>query len=173
MPNDDISHPIPDLTGYITEGQIVFEREMFGRGIYPPVAGLPSLSRLMKDGIVEDLTREDHPHLAEGKPMQPLFEELRKRILNLDSSVREDILKLYVAYKTTTNFVDIVPQKSRLRLSLNMQFNEVNDPKGICKDTTEIGRWGNGDVEVGMSTFKELDYIIFLIKQSLDNILEE
>jgi V/A-type H+-transporting ATPase subunit B len=64
MPNDDISHPIPDLTGYITEGQIVFEREMGGRGIYPPVAGLPSLSRLMKDGIGEGMTRDDHPHLA-------------------------------------------------------------------------------------------------------------
>jgi len=64
MPNDDISHPIPDLTGYITEGQIVFEREMYGRGIYPPVAGLPSLSRLMKDGIGAGMTREDHPHLA-------------------------------------------------------------------------------------------------------------
>lgn len=64
MPNDDISHPIPDLTGYITEGQIVFEREMHARNIYPPVAGLPSLSRLMKDGIGEGMTREDHPHLA-------------------------------------------------------------------------------------------------------------
>jgi len=64
MPNDDISHPIPDLSGYITEGQIVLEREMDGRGIYPPVAGLPSLSRLMKDGIGKDMTREDHPHLA-------------------------------------------------------------------------------------------------------------
>jgi V/A-type H+-transporting ATPase subunit B len=64
MPNDDISHPVPDLTGYITEGQIVFEREMYGRGIYPPIAGLPSLSRLMKDGIGEGMTREDHPHLA-------------------------------------------------------------------------------------------------------------
>ena len=64
MPNDDISHPIPDLSGYITEGQIVFEREMDGRGIYPPVAGLPSLSRLMKDGIGAGMTREDHPHLA-------------------------------------------------------------------------------------------------------------
>jgi len=64
MPNDDISHPVPDLSGYITEGQIVFEREMDGRGIYPPVAGLPSLSRLMKDGIGENMTREDHPHLA-------------------------------------------------------------------------------------------------------------
>ena len=64
MPNDDIGHPIPDLTGYITEGQIVFDREMHGRGIYPPINGLPSLSRLMKDGIGEGMTRDDHPHLA-------------------------------------------------------------------------------------------------------------
>lgn len=64
MPNDDIGHPIPDLTGYITEGQIVFDREMHGRGIYPPINGLPSLSRLMKDGIGEGMTRSDHPHLA-------------------------------------------------------------------------------------------------------------
>ncbi|MBN1898138.1 MAG: V-type ATP synthase subunit B [Spirochaetes bacterium] len=64
MPNDDISHPVPDLTGYITEGQIVLERDLHNRGIYPPVAGLPSLSRLMKDSIGKDLTREDHPHLA-------------------------------------------------------------------------------------------------------------
>ncbi|MFA4909305.1 MAG: V-type ATP synthase subunit B [Candidatus Omnitrophota bacterium] len=64
MPNDDITHPIPDLTGYITEGQIVLEREMFSRGIYPPIAGLPSLSRLMKDNIGEGLTREDHPAVA-------------------------------------------------------------------------------------------------------------
>jgi V/A-type H+-transporting ATPase subunit B len=64
MPNDDISHPIPDLTGYITEGQIVFDRDMSGRGLYPPIAGLPSLSRLMKDGIGEGMTRADHPHLA-------------------------------------------------------------------------------------------------------------
>ncbi len=64
MPNDDISHPIPDLTGYITEGQIVFDRDLYSRGIYPPIAGLPSLSRLMKDGIGDKMTRSDHPHLA-------------------------------------------------------------------------------------------------------------
>ncbi len=64
MPNDDITHPIPDLTGYITEGQIVLERELYNKGIYPPIAGLPSLSRLMKDNIGEGLTREDHPELA-------------------------------------------------------------------------------------------------------------
>ena len=64
MPNDDISHPVPDLTGYITEGQIVLERDLFQRGIYPPIAGLPSLSRLMKDGIGKGRTREDHAPLA-------------------------------------------------------------------------------------------------------------
>lgn len=64
MPNDDISHPIPDLTGYITEGQIVLERELFQKSVYPPIAGLPSLSRLMKDGIGPGMTREDHTHIA-------------------------------------------------------------------------------------------------------------
>ncbi len=64
MPNDDISHPIPDLTGYITEGQIVLDRDKDGKGIYPPVSILPSLSRLMKDGIGEGYTREDHADLA-------------------------------------------------------------------------------------------------------------
>ena len=64
MPNDDISHPIPDLTGYITEGQIVLGRELFQQGIYPPVSGLPSLSRLMKDGIGPEMTREDHADVA-------------------------------------------------------------------------------------------------------------
>jgi V/A-type H+/Na+-transporting ATPase subunit B len=64
MPADDISHPVPDLTGYITEGQIVLDRDLFQRGIYPPIAGLPSLSRLMKDGVGKGYTRDDHPALA-------------------------------------------------------------------------------------------------------------
>ncbi|KAI4454026.1 v-type proton atpase subunit b [Holotrichia oblita] len=64
MPNDDITHPIPDLTGYITEGQIVLDRKINQKGIYPPINILPSLSRLMKDGIGEGYTREDHPDLA-------------------------------------------------------------------------------------------------------------
>lgn len=64
MPNDDITHPIPDLTGYITEGQIVLDRTLDAMGVYPPVSVLPSLSRLMKDGIGEGYTREDHQTLA-------------------------------------------------------------------------------------------------------------
>lgn len=64
MPNDDITHPIPDLTGYITEGQIVLSRDIYQRNIYPPINILPSLSRLMKDGIGEGYTREDHPEIS-------------------------------------------------------------------------------------------------------------
>lgn len=64
MPNDDITHPIPDLTGYITEGQIVLDRQLHGQSIYPPINILPSLSRLMKDGIGDGFTREDHQDVA-------------------------------------------------------------------------------------------------------------
>ncbi|MEG2870760.1 MAG: V-type ATP synthase subunit B, partial [Clostridium sp.] len=64
MPNDDITHPIPDLTGYITEGQIVLDRNLQGQSIYPPISVLPSLSRLMKDGIGEGFTRTDHQDVA-------------------------------------------------------------------------------------------------------------
>jgi len=64
MPNDDITHPIPDLTGYITEGQIVLDKNFALKGVYPPINVLPSLSRLMKDGIGEGYTREDHPQVA-------------------------------------------------------------------------------------------------------------
>jgi len=89
MPNDDISHPIPDLSGYITEGQIVLERELFQRGIYPPVAGLPSLSRLMKDGIGPDMTREDHKDVS-----SQLFAAYAKvkQIRNLASIIGEEEL---------------------------------------------------------------------------------
>ncbi len=64
MPNDDITNPVPDLTGYITEGQIVLSRDLYNKGIYPPINILPSLSRLMKDGIGKGRTREDHPNLS-------------------------------------------------------------------------------------------------------------
>ncbi len=89
MPNDDISHPIPDLTGYITEGQIVLDREMDSKGIYPPVAGLPSLSRLMKDGIGNGMTREDHANVS-----SQLFAAYSKvkSIRNLASIIGEEEL---------------------------------------------------------------------------------
>ena len=99
MPNDDISHPIPDLTGYITEGQIVLDRELSQKGMYPPVAGLPSLSRLMKDGIGAGMTREDHANLS-----SQLFASYSKvkSIRNLAAIIGEEELssldKLYLKF---------------------------------------------------------------------------
>ncbi len=99
MPNDDISHPIPDLTGYITEGQIVLDREMGQKGLYPPVAVLPSLSRLMKDGIGEGMTREDHSAVS-----SQLFASYSKvkSIRNLAAIIGEeeisDLDKLYLKF---------------------------------------------------------------------------
>ena len=85
-----------------------------------------------------------------------------------EDQVREEFLKLYVAYKAETNFVDVIPQAKKLRLSLNMKFHEIEDPKGLCRDVTGLGRWGNGDVEVSLSNIDELPYVIGLIRQSLE-----
>lgn len=97
-----------------------------------------------------------------------LFESIDKRIMNLSPAVKKEYKKLYVAYKLDTNFVDIVFQKQRLRISINMRFSEINDPNGICKDITGLGRWGNGDVELFMEHQDELDQIMEIVKQSFD-----
>ena len=113
-------------------------------------------------------TLDDHSHLALSGPMRPLFETFRKAVLALDPCVSEEVLKLYVAYKAETNFVDVVPQKSRLRLSLNMHFHELHDPRSLTKDVTNLGRWGNGDVEVGLSTLEDLPYVMGLVRQAFE-----
>lgn len=104
--------------------------------------------------------------------MFELYKLLEKRILNIDSSVRVELKKLYIAFKSQTNFVDIVPQKKRLRLSLNMDFSSIKDPKGICKDVSGLGRWGNGDVEVGLENLGDLDYVMELIEQAFEEQVE-
>ena len=95
-----------------------------------------------------------------------LFEVLDRRIQNLSPDVKREFKKLYVAYKLDTNFVDIVFQKQRLRISLNMKFSEVIDPNGICRDITGLGRWGNGDVELYMEHTSDVDQIMEIVEQS-------
>ena len=95
-----------------------------------------------------------------------LYEKLNTRILNLGTCVKREFKKLYIAYKADTNFVDVVIQSSRLRLAVNMKFAEVIDPKGICKDVTGVGRWGNGDVEVVLDSLDGLDDVMSIIEQS-------
>lgn len=113
---------------------------------------------------------EQYEHLKGD--MLDLYHALKKRILNIDSSVKEEYKKLYIAFKSSTNFVDIVPQKVRLRLSLNIDYPDMIDPKGLCKDVSGLGRWGNGDVEVGISNINELDDVMELIQQAFDKQLE-
>tara|TARA_R110002095_G_scaffold215750_1_gene210856 strand:+ start:2402 stop:4513 length:2112 start_codon:yes stop_codon:yes gene_type:complete len=110
---------------------------------------------------------EDHPHLVSGK-MQQLFEAFRREVLALDPNISEEFLKLYVAYKAETNFVDVVPQANALRLSLNMKWPELNDPRGLCVDVSGKGRWGNGDVEIKLTDPDQLPYVLGLVRQSLD-----
>ena len=109
-------------------------------------------------------TLESYPHLNPANKI--LFDELNARILNLGTIVRREFKKLYIAYKVDTNFVDIIIQTSKLRLSINMKFSEVFDPKGICNDTTGIGKWGNGDVEVIVDSLNQLDDVMEIIEQA-------
>ena len=113
-------------------------------------------------------TIQDHPALLEGIS-KDLFEDLRTRIKSLDPGVvTEEFLKLYVAYKAETNFVDIIPQKKRLILFLNIPFPDIEDPKGIGQNVAGKKRWGNGDVEVNLSTPEEIPYIMGLIRQAYE-----
>jgi uncharacterized protein with ParB-like and HNH nuclease domain/predicted transport protein len=110
---------------------------------------------------------DDHPQLK-NLAVAALFDAFRKAVLALDPCVTEEILKLYIAYKAETNFVDVVPQAKRLRLSLNMRFHQINDPRKLCKDVTALGRWGNGDVEIALSSLDDLPYIMGLVRQAFE-----
>jgi uncharacterized protein with ParB-like and HNH nuclease domain/predicted transport protein len=120
-----------------------------------------------KKTAASSYTIENHPNLLTGD-MREVFEAFRKEVLAFDPCVSEEFTKLYVAYKAETNFVDVVPQAKRLRLSINMPFADIQDPKGLCKDVTNLGRWGNGDVEVGLRSLDELLYVMSLVRQSYE-----
>ncbi len=110
---------------------------------------------------------ENHPQLL-APHLRPLFEAFRTAVLALDPWVSEEFFKHYVAYKAETNFVDIAPQSKRLKLALNMKAHEVNDPKQICKDVSNLGHFGNGDIEVILERLEDLPYVIGLVRQSLE-----
>jgi len=112
-------------------------------------------------------TMDDHPNLLKTQNKK-LFEELRKELLSLDSNVTEEFLKLYIAYKAETNFVDIVPQANSLKLYINITLNELEDPKKLGRDVSNVGTWGNGDTEVILNSIDEIPYIIGLARQALE-----
>lgn len=101
-----------------------------------------------------------------GDLSKTLYDILDKRVMNISPDVKKEFKKLYIAYKSETNFMDVVVQKSRLRLSINMKFADVIDPKGICKDVTRLGRWGNGDIEIAFDNPAQIEDIMDIIEQS-------
>ena len=111
-------------------------------------------------------TIEHHPHLRPGAPMHDLFEAVRQEILGLAPEVREEFTRHYVAYKTHTNFTDIVPQKRRLLLTLNMRFDDISDPRGLAADITNLGLWGNGDVQLEVDNARQVPYAMELVRQA-------
>lgn len=116
MPNDDITHPIPDLTGYITEGQIYVDRQLHNRQIYPPINVLPSLSRLMKSAIGEGMTRKDHADVSNqlyacyaiGKDVQAM-----KAVVGEEALTSDDLLYLEFLQKFERNFIAQGPYENR------------------------------------------------------------
>ena len=93
--------------------------------------------------------------------------------MNLGTDVRREFKKLYIAYKLDTNFVDIVVQKNQLCISINMNYADVYDPDGICRDVTGLGRWGNGDVEIYFKHTSDIEQVMKIIKQSFDAQIDE
>lgn len=122
------------------------------------------------EGDKHQWTYADHKHLT-GTTME-LFKKLKEKLISFHPDVKEEVQKLYIAFKYQTNFTDVESQKNRLRLTLNMDFEEIKDPRGICRDVTWIGRRWNGNVSVHLNDESDIDYIVGLVKQSFDKQFE-
>jgi uncharacterized protein with ParB-like and HNH nuclease domain/predicted transport protein len=131
---------------------------------YPSLTEAELAPYRKQDDTAPEYTLDSYQYLNASNHM--LFEKLNTRILNLGTYVKREFKKQYIAYKADTNFVDVTIQNSRLRLAINMKFTKVIDPKGICKDITGVGRWGNGDVEVGFESLDQLDDVMDIIEQA-------
>ncbi|MEG2185100.1 MAG: DUF262 and DUF1524 domain-containing protein [Cloacibacillus sp.] len=131
---------------------------------YPMLTEAELTQYRKQDDSTTAYTLESYQYLNAFNRM--LFQKLNIRILNLSTYVKREFKKLYIAYKADTNFVDVVIQSARLRLAINMKYADVVDPKRICKDVTGIGKWGNGDVEVGLDSLDMLDDVMAIIDQA-------
>lgn len=114
-----------------------------------------------------DFSIEDQPNLL-MPPRRELFERFAIETRALDPGVTQHYLRLYVAFKAETNFVDVVPQKARMRLSLNIPIEVLHDERGLAWDVNERGHWGNGTTEVGLDESSDFTYILGLVRQALE-----
>lgn len=116
--------------------------------------------------VVIEYSLDSYEHLKGD--MLKLFKELESSITAIDPSISVENKKQYIAFKTDSNFVDVVPQKSRLRLSLNVDLAEIKDPKNLCEDVSGKGRWGNGNTQLAVSKPEDIEYAMFIIKQAFE-----
>ena len=125
-----------------------------------------------QDDAIEKVTKEikvytEQDHLEKiSDEVKELYEKVKNAILNLDN-LEVKPKKLYIAFVATNNVIDIRIQQSGLKMWLNLSKGQLNDPKGICRDVSSTGHWGNGDYEIIMQTDEDLEYILSLIKQSI------
>ncbi|KIN71144.1 DUF262 and DUF1524 domain-containing protein [Sulfitobacter guttiformis] len=117
--------------------------------------------------IASEYSIDDHPHLVSGE-ISGLFADFRREVKALDPCVTEHFLKLYVAYKAETNFVDVIPQAKSLLVSLKIGVDELTDSREMARDVSDLGRWGNGRTEVKLSDLADLPYVLGLVRQALD-----
>jgi len=115
---------------------------------------------------------DDHKSLSNPKVME-IFNALKMEILALDPSIYEDVLKMYIAFKAETNFVDVIVKSQSLRLTLNMSFAKIQDPQNRCLDISDVGRWGNGDVSFKVNSNEDIPYAMFLIRQSFERQFDQ
>jgi len=99
-----------------------------------------------------------------------IYDELKKRICNLGSDVSQEFKKLYIAFKVSTNFADLVPKKNGFDVYLNLDFSEIKDPQEWCEDVSDKGHWANGNIKFKLEGRKDLDYAMLLIKQAYDSM---
>ncbi|OQC46420.1 MAG: hypothetical protein BWX59_00455 [Bacteroidetes bacterium ADurb.Bin028] len=131
---------------------------------------LKTISR--QDEAIEKVTKEirvftEQEHLEKASEgIKELYEKLKNAILNLDS-LEVKPKKLYIAFVASSNVVDVHIQRNQIKMWLNLQKGELDDPKGICRDVSQTGHWGNGDYEIAIQTDEDLEYILSLIKQAI------
>ena len=125
-----------------------------------------------QDEAIEKVTKEirvftEQEHLEKASEgIKELYEKLKNAILNLDS-LEVKPKKLYIAFVASSNVVDVHIQRNQIKMWLNLQKGELDDPKGICRDVSQTGHWGNGDYEIAIQTDEDLEYILSLIKQAI------
>lgn len=118
-------------------------------------------------------TIEDYRHLESDSNMRSLFDRFRKEVLSLDSCVDEVFLKNYISYKAESNFVDLIPQARGIKITLNLPFHELQDPRELARNVSNFGHLGAGDVQITFSRLGDLPYIMGLVRQAFEKHMRD